>query len=137
MNEVTAVVSLKDVRAAAKACTEASSARKTAESAEAGKKSAMMKIFEPLLGVKTEDEVAALSPEALAKLAKKRIRAGLVEFNGIDAEVLLNQVIQKTQSRRSVSWKDAFIAELGASKATELTEATDESFSYKIVDAAL
>lgn len=131
MNEVISVVSLKSVRRAAKACKEATEARKEAEACDAEKRAAMMTVFQSLLGVKSEDEVASLSPDALIKLARKRIRAGLVQLDGIDAEKLLDQVIQKTQSRRSVSWKDAFIAELGASKATELTEAAEESFSYK------
>jgi hypothetical protein len=128
---------LKDIRAAAKACTEASKTRKEAESADARKKSAMMKVFEPLLGVKTEEEVAELSPDEIKKLAKQRHRDGLftLERGGMSLDELVNQVIQKTQSRRSVSWKDAYINELGASKATALTEATDESFSYKFVIA--
>jgi hypothetical protein len=130
-----AEILLSDIRAAAKACTEHGKKRKEAESAEAKKKSAMMKVFEPLLGVKTEEEVAALSPAEIKKLAKQRHRDGLftMQRGGMSLDELVDQVIQKTQSRRSVSWKDAYINELGASKATALSEATDESFSYKFV----
>lgn len=133
----TCVVTLKDVTAAAKACREESVARKEAADADAAKKTAYMKVFEALLGVKTEDEVKALSPDKLVRLARRRIKKGDVILDGIDAEVLLEKVIQKSQARRNVSWKDCFVAVLGESKATEIVNATDESYSYKFVESAL
>jgi hypothetical protein len=129
-----AVITLKQVKFAAMACRHATDARKAADVSETQKKSAMMAVMEPLLGIKSESELQALSPEELRARARRRIRQGLVELNGISSECLLEDVIQKSQSRRSVSWKDEFIAVLGESKATSVINDTAESFSYKFAD---
>lgn len=124
-------ISLAEVKRASRACRVSTEKRREHESAEAEKKVAMMVIFEKLLGIKSEADVAEMSPEAIQKLGRKRIRAGLVELDGIEAEVLLEKVIQKSQSRRNVSWKDVFIGLEGESKATDIIANTPESFSYK------
>jgi hypothetical protein len=133
-------VSLKDVKQAIKAHQAYSAAAKIYATAEAAKKAAAMIVFEALLGVTSESEVASLSPSELVKLARRRIREGLVEFADMDDEQvqsLLSHVIQKSQSRRNVSWKDAFVSELGAAAALKVTDETPESFSYKFVAGVL
>jgi hypothetical protein len=130
-------ITLKDVKCACRAQSRASKAGRAKDAADASKKAANMKVFEALLGVKTEDEVRALSPKELKRLARARIRAGNVRLQGIDPEVLLEKVIQKSKSERRPSWKDHFIFVHGESKATEIQEATPETFSYRFVAGAL
>ena len=131
------MVTLKDVKRACRAQTRSAAAGKAKDQADAKKKTANMKVFEALLGVKTEDEVRSLSPAELKRTARARISAGLVQLKGIDPEELLERVIQKSKSERRPSWKDCFIAVHGESKATEIQEATEETFSYRFVDAGL
>jgi hypothetical protein len=127
------LVTLKDVKKACRAQSRAAAAGKVKDAADAKKKAANMKVFEALLGVKTEDEVRDLSPAEFKRIARARIRAGQVQVKGIDAEDLLEKIIQKSKSERRPSWKDCFIAVHGESKATEIQEATPESFSYRFV----
>jgi uncharacterized sporulation protein YeaH/YhbH (DUF444 family) len=122
-------ITLAQVKRAAMACRHASDARKAADSADSEKKFSMMLVLEPLLGIKSEDELQKLSPVALKLRAKTRIEAGLVQLEGIDAQLLLERVIQKSQARRNVSWKDAFVSALGESEATAVVESTSESYS--------
>lgn len=131
------VITLKDVKAACKAYKEYSKADRARKAKEDAKKAAAMAIFEALLGVKTEDDVRAMSPEELRRTARRRIREGLVQLNGISAEALLEKVIQKSKSERRPSWYDAFVAIAGESGATKVREATEESFSYRFVAEAL
>jgi hypothetical protein len=69
-------------------------------------------------------------------VARRRIKQGLVELDGISPEKLLES-IQKSKSERRPSWKDCFINVLGESAATQIQDATDETFSYKFVEAGL
>lgn len=132
-----ATITLKDVRAACKAQAEATDAGRKKDAADKDKKASSMLIFERLLGVMSEDRLRSISPEKLKRLARRRIRAGLVELEGISPEVLLGKVIQKSKSERRPSWKDCFIEVLGESAATKIQEATPETFSYKFVESAL
>jgi hypothetical protein len=137
LNSSTAVLTLKDVKQACKAYSAYSAADRARKEAEDAKKAAAMKVFEALLGVKSEDEIRAMSPDEMRKKARRRIREGLVQLDGISAEALLDKVIQKSKSERRPSWKECFIEVCGASAATKIQEATDESFSYKFVESAL
>lgn len=136
MNETPAIttVSAKDISAAAKACKAHSQAASAASEAESGKKAAMMKLLEPLLGIKSWDELAAMSPDKIKRVARQRVNVGLVELEGIELDALLEAIV-KSQERRNVSWKDQYIAELGESAATRIIDDTDPSYSYKIVEA--
>jgi len=125
-------ITLKEVTFAQKACADHSKLSKEATAAEQIKLAAMMGIFERLLGVKSMDEVAALSPKDIAGIAKRRLKRGDVELEGCDLELLL-KVIQQSQCKRNVSWKDEFIKALGEKKATEIINATPERYSYKAV----
>jgi hypothetical protein len=131
------LVTLQDVKKACRAQKRYSAADRARNKAEDKKKSSAMKVLEALLGVKTEDEIRALSPDELKRRARARIRAGQVVLKGIDADALLENIIQKSKSERRPSWKDCFIAVHGESKATEIQEATEETFSYRFVESAL
>jgi hypothetical protein len=131
------VITLANIKKACKAHKEYSAADRARKKKEEAKKAAAMAVFEALLGVKSEDEVRAMSPGEFKRVARRRIRAGLVELRGVDVDVLLDQVIQKSKSERRPSWKDCFVDVLGESAATQITNATPESFSYKFVGAAL
>lgn len=136
MNDQINVIEVSDVRAAIRACSEASEKRKAADAADEARKSAAMKIFETLLGVKSESEIAAYSPDELRRKARRRIASGQVTLEGIDVDVFLEHVIQKSWSGRSISWKNEFIAELGESKAAAVMSTAAECFSYKFVEAS-
>lgn len=125
-------ISIAEIKFAQKACADHKTLSSQATAAEQVKAAAMMGIFERLLGVKSSDDVAELSPAAIKAIAKKRLNRGDIEFDGCDLELVL-KVIQQSQCKRNVSWKDAFIAELGESKAQELINATPERYSYKAV----
>lgn len=132
-NPVTAetpTITLTDLKFAINACVSATKRRQEAEAAEEIKAAAMSGIFERLLGVKSLEEVAAYSPEDIAALAKRRIKKGEVVLDGFELEKLL-QVIQQSQAKRNIKWKEAFIAALGAAKAAEIEAATPKSYSYK------
>jgi hypothetical protein len=133
------VITMKQVKAACKAAKEATAAGRVKDTADKNKKAAYMLVFEALLGVKSEDEVRDLSPEEFNRLARRRIRSGLVQFEPgmISADELLDKVIQKSKSERRPSWKDCFVKVLGESAATKVQEATPETFSYKFVEAGL
>jgi hypothetical protein len=133
----TPILSLKDVREACIASKKYGAAVAISKAAEEKKKKAAMVVFEALLGVKSEDDVRSLSPEQLKRLARRRISRGLVVVEGLDVEVLLEKVIQKSKSERRPSWKDCFVAALGESKAAEIQNDTAETFSYKFVESAL
>lgn len=125
-------ITMKEVKFAQKACADASTLAQQARNADEVKAAAMMGIFERLLGVKSMDDVAQLSPADIAAIAKKRLKRGDVELEGCDLELLL-KVIKQSQCKRNVSWKDEFIKALGESKATEIINATPERYSYKAV----
>jgi len=127
------VVTLRDIKQACKAQSYAQATRHAQEVSEAEKKAAFMKVFEALLGVKAEDEVKAMPPEELRRVARRRIREGLVTVKGIDPDVLLDKVIQKVRSERRAAWKDCFISVCGEAAAIKIVEATPESYSYKFV----
>jgi hypothetical protein len=127
------VVTISAIRKAARACEQCSEARKLLEEMDSAKTIAMMEIFEPLLGIKTEDELKVIPLDALRRIASRRITQGIVSLEGITAEMLLQQAIQLSQTRRNVSWKDSFLDELGEAKAREVLSACPESFSYRIV----
>jgi hypothetical protein len=133
----TLFISRKEIKQACKAQTEAAAAGRVKDAADNKKKAASMLVFERLLGIMTEDRLRGLSPEKMKRLARRRIRAGLVQLDGISAEDLMGKVIQKSKSERRPSWKDCFTAVLGVSAATKVQESTPETFSYKFVEAGL
>lgn len=126
-------ITLKEVRAAIKACNTATLKRHEAEAADEAKSVAMMGIFERLLGVKSSGDVSQLSPGELAKLAKLHVKRGDVELEGFELDTLL-KVIQQSSCRRNVGWKDALIAECGESRSQELQALALPSYSYKFVE---
>ena len=126
-------ITIKEVRAAIKACNTATLKRHEADAADEVKATATMTVFERLLGVKSSSDVAQLSPADIAKVAKARVKRGDVELDGFELETLL-KVIQQSSCRRNVGWKDALIAECGESKAAELQALTVPSYSYKFVE---
>jgi hypothetical protein len=130
-------LTLAQVRKACRAHKQYSAADRARKEAEETKKASAMVVFEALLGIKSEDDLRAMSPEQLKRTARRRIRQGLVQLEGMSAEALLDKVIQKSKSERRPSWKDCFIKVLGASAAADIQEATPESFSYKLVESGL
>lgn len=120
----------KEISFAIKACADATTTRRAAEAADQVKSAAMMGVFERLLGVKTMAEVAAMSLSDIARVAKGRVKRGDVELEGYELEVLL-KVIQESQCRRNVSWKDEFVKALGEAEAAKIIAGTPESRSFK------
>jgi hypothetical protein len=125
-------ITLREVRFAIKACSDHSELSKKAEVAENVKKAAMMGVFERLLGIKTEQELKDLDADKLAKIARRRLRAGDVVLDGIDEETLF-RVIKHSQARRNVAWKDVFVRECGEARAADILENAAEMHSYKFV----
>ena len=117
---------------AALACSRSSKARKDAEQREEQKTIAIMRVFEPLLDIKSEQELKALSLTEVLKVAKRRIESGKVQLDKITPERLY-ACIKLSQARRNVAWKDVFLAQLGEARVQEVLSETAESFSYKIV----
>lgn len=131
------IVTLKQIKDACKAQSAAAAAGRAKDTADKDKKAASMLVFEAVLGIKSEERLRSISPEKLKRLARRRIRAGLVQLEGIDAHQLLDKVIQKSKSERRPSWKDCFVQVLGESAATKVQESTPETFSYKFVESGL
>lgn len=132
----TQTITVKEVKLAIRACAEHTRRASEAAAAEEVKKSAMLGVFERLLGIKNANELASLDPDDIRKIAKARIKRGELELEGFILEELM-KVIQLSATRRNVSWKEAFVAELGASKAAKLQEMASPTHSYKFVEAEL
>lgn len=126
------VITMAMVREAAKAWQRASLARKTAEEGDGYKTIALLAVFEPLLGIKSEAELKQLCLADVLRTAKRRLESGAVKLHGITAERLLNS-IELAATRRNLSWKDAFISALGESRAQELIDGAAESHSYRLL----
>src|SRR5690349_10277573 len=95
------VIKLYAVRKAARACERVSEARTSATQAEEQRTIALMKVFEPLLGIATEDELKQMSLEQVRRVAKRRIESGAVKVDGITPERLYS-CIQLSAARRNV-----------------------------------
>lgn len=120
------------VRTAARACKAHSAARAQAEALEKTKKTAMMELFQPLLGIKSEEELSGMSPEDLRATIRRRLREEKITLaEDLTADALID-AIEKSQSRRQVQWKEQLIAELGEAKALAIAAAAAESFSYRV-----
>ena len=128
---MTPVITLNLVRKAAQACLRVTEAGRLADQADEQKKIAVMKLFEPLLDIKSEEELKKLSLEEVLRIAKRRIESGKVKLDRITPERLY-ACIELSQSRRNVSWKEEFLEALGEAKAQEVLSDTPESFSYRI-----
>lgn len=124
------VIKLSEVKFAIDACATATKRAAEATAADQIKKAAMCGLFERVLGVKSLDDVAHLSPDEIAKMIRRRMKKGELELEGIDVDVLI-AVIQKSQERRNISWKEAFIAKCGAAAAAEVENSTPVSYSYR------
>ena len=129
------IITLADVRRAAKACTAAARVGKDKDDADKTKSMAMMELFEPLLGIKTSDELAEISPETLKRKITARVNSGAIKLDGLDLTALTD-AIQKTQTRRPVQWKEELVAILGEARAAEISKKAPERFSYKVTEPA-
>lgn len=129
------VITIKEVKFGIKACADAARRAQEADAADEIKKAAIMGVFERLLGVKTAAEVAAMSPDDIAKVAKARVRRGDVTLEGFELDLLL-KVIKQSACRRNVAWKDAFVSMLGESEAAKVMNQAPQSYSYKFVEVA-
>lgn len=127
------VITVKELKFAIDACATATKRAQESKGAEEIKKAAMTGIFERALGVKSLDDVTPLSPDEIAKIVRRRFKKGEFQLQGFDDVEVLIAVIQKSQERRNISWKDAFIARCGAAAAAEVEKNTPVSYSYKAV----
>ena len=125
-------ITLPEVKRAAAACDRATEARRAAERSDTDKTIALLKVFEPLLGIKSEAELKALSLDQVRRIARRRIDSGAVKLRGITLECLMG-CIELAAARRNVSWREVFLMELGEARVQEVLSKTDETFSYKIV----
>lgn len=127
------VVTRAAIQKAADACEDLAGAREEMNEAETAKTIAIMKVFQRLLGIKSEVELKDLSPEHLRKIAKRRVESGEVKLSGVTLDKLLDHCIQISQVRRNVAWKEHFLVNMGEAKAAEILQNTQESYSYRII----
>src|ERR1051326_2935755 len=125
-------IKLSEVRFAVRACETAGAKQREADAADEIKKAAMLTVFEPLLGVKSLAQLQLMSRDEICKLAQRRVKKGEVELEGFELAQLFD-VIEQSACRRNVSWKEAFLAELGEARAKELQGQAMPSYSYKFV----
>ena len=129
---MTPVITLNLVRKAAQACLRSTEVRKEADQVDTKKTIALMSVFEPLLGIKSEQELKDLSLAEVLKIAKRRVESGKVKLEKITPERLYS-CIELSQARRNVAWKEVFLQELGEAKVQEVLQGTPETHSYKLL----
>lgn len=124
-------VTFSQLRKAARACVTATQERRRAEHADNEKAIALLAVLEPLVGIRTSEELKALSVEEVTRRIRARVAAGEVKLLGVKLELLLKLI--QADKRRNVAWRAQFESILGASAATSVLEATPDSYSYKIL----
>ena len=103
-------------------------AKKKASSAERDVKICRMRLAEKVLGIKTEDELKALSPQQIEKKIAKRLEAGdwqpgrnAPEFSFVE-----------TKAGRYPAWAQIFKSKFGESEADRISNETPMSHSYAV-----
>jgi hypothetical protein len=104
------------------------SAKKKAAAAERDVKIRRLGLAEKVLGIKTEDELKALSPQQLEKKIARRLEVGdwkpdpkAPEFSFVE-----------TRSARYPAWKEIFAQKFGQSEADRISDETPLSHSYRV-----
>lgn len=103
-------------------------AKKKASAAEKQVKFRRLQLAEKVLGVKTEDELKALTPDQVNKLSVKRLTAGDWKLDR-GAPVF---GFKKTHQGTYPSWLDLYIGEHGQTAADKIKAETPLSYSYAV-----
>jgi hypothetical protein len=103
-------------------------AKKKASFAESEVKFRRLKLAEKVLGIKSEDDLKALSPEQVEKKLAKRLEAG--EWRPTQNAPEFSFV--KTNQGRYPSWSQLFIEEMGETAAARIRTETPLSYSYSV-----
>ena len=119
-----------EIMTAQQAIAHASACGSMARKAKEAQDTALLTIFEKVLGVKTLDEVKALDSQAMANLLHKRIEDGAFTVeNGADFDF----AIPKGGERRNPKWKDLFIGKNGEAAAKQAEADTPVSHTWHVV----
>lgn len=107
-------------------------AKKAESFAEKEVKFRRLQLAEKVLGIKTEDELKALTPDQVNKISVKRLEAGdwKLERGGPVFG------FKKTHQGAYPSWLDLYIAQMGETAAARIKAETPIVYSYA-VDVAL
>lgn len=127
-NTETAIVTQAELVDLSQAEKKHADAKKKAADAERAVKLCRLQLAEKVLGIKTEDELKALTPEKLAKLQARRLEAGdwkperkAPEFNFV-----------KTNAGRYPAWARLYAQELGELSAARIISNTEPTYSYSV-----
>jgi hypothetical protein len=103
-------------------------AKKKQAAAEKEVKFRRLKLAETVLGVKTEDELKALTPDQVNRRMAKRLEAG--EWR--PAQNAPEFTFAKTHQGCYPSWLDLFTAEMGETAAARIKAETPVVYSYAV-----
>lgn len=101
-------------------------AKKKQTAAEKQVKFFRLQLAEKVLGIKTEDELKALTPEQVNRLYTKRLGAG--DWRLAQNAPKFN--FKKTHQGSYPSWLDLYTAEMGETAAARIKAETPLSYSY-------
>ncbi len=103
-------------------------AKKKAADAEREVKLLRLALAEKVLGIKTEDDLKALSPVQVAKLYAKRLAEG--DWKPERGAPVF--AFSKTNQGRYPAWAQLYASELGEVAAEKIKSQTDVSYSYSV-----
>jgi hypothetical protein len=108
-------------------------ANKEKSAAEKQVKFLRLQLAEKVLGVKTEDEFKALTPEQVTKKLNKRLESG--EWKAERGAPEFSFV--NTSHGRYPAWAQLYASKLGETAAKLITAETPETYSYAVAVSAL
>jgi hypothetical protein len=103
-------------------------AKKKASDAEKEVKFRRLALAEKVLGIKSEDELKALTPAQVDKLFLKRRGAG----DWKPAHAVPNFAFKKTNEGRYPAWAKLFVDEMGEPRAARIKAETPIVYSYAV-----
>lgn len=103
-------------------------AKKKASAAERDVKILRMGLAEKVLGIKTEDELKALSPQQVEKKIARRLEAGEWE----PAPNAPEFSFVETRAGRYPAWAQIFKSKFGESEAERISNETPMTHSYQV-----
>jgi hypothetical protein len=103
-------------------------AKKKVSTAEKELEFRRQQLAEKVLGVKSKDELKALSPEQVSKRFAKRFEAGDWKPERGAPEFQF----EKSSSGRYPAWRKLFVEELGETAAARIAAETPLTYSYRV-----
>jgi hypothetical protein len=124
----TAIVTKAELTEIAKLEIDYAKAKKKVSDTEKDLKFQRIRLAEKVLGVKSEDELKALSPDQVAKRLEKRLETGdwkpergAPEFQFV-----------KSSSGSYPAWRQLFVENMGETAAARIAAETDVTYSYRV-----